>query len=98
MTIIRAAFAAAIVLAAAAPAHAAPASQSIAVPTGDLELASAEGQRILARRVHRAAKAVCAAEAVQQLPQHARAERRCIAETTTRVQDPAAATPKLAAQ
>lgn len=68
----------------AVPAFAAPTQQSTAVKTGDLELASEEGQKTLALRIHRAAKSLCASEAVHQLPLNIRAERRCIAEATSR--------------
>ena len=66
------------------PAFAAPTKQNATIKTGDLELASEEGQKTLALRVHRAAKTLCASEAVLQLPRNIRAERRCIKEATSR--------------
>lgn len=61
----------------AGPATAAT-QQSLAVKTGDLDLASEKGQKILALRIHRAAKTMCKSEAVDQLPQNKRAERQCV--------------------
>lgn len=51
--------------------------QQVAVEIGDLDLATARGQKMLALRVHRAARALCAAEAVETLPQTIRARREC---------------------
>jgi UrcA family protein len=56
------------------------AQQSLAVKTADLNLASEQGQKVLALRIHRAAKSLCESEAVEQLPAMQRAERRCIEE------------------
>ncbi|WAC24921.1 UrcA family protein [Blastomonas sp. SL216] len=68
------------------PAIAAPAqnAQSMPVPINHLDLASTDGQRSLARRIHRAAQALCAIHAVDSLPQAQRSERRCIRETQMR--------------
>ena len=56
---------------------AAPPYRSIAIETGDLDLNSEKGQRILALRIQRAARAVCEAQAVDSLPQNMRSMRRC---------------------
>lgn len=68
------------------PAIAAPApnQQTMPVPISDLDLSSKDGQRILARRIHRAAQALCASHAVDGLPQALRSQRRCIRATKTR--------------
>ena len=68
----------------AVPAAAAPVQQNATVQTGDLELASEAGQKTLALRIHRAAKTLCASEAIHQLPRNIRAERRCVKEATSR--------------
>lgn len=60
-----------------------PATQSLAVQTGDLNLASTDGQKILTLRIHRAARTMCAGEAIENLPQTIRATRRCIADATS---------------
>lgn len=87
------AFAAAFMLASTnVPAAAIPVSvaisgqgqQNMPVKTGDLNLASEEGQKTLALRIHRAARTMCASEAVDQLLQNIRAERQCIKEATSR--------------
>lgn len=62
---------------------AAPVPQSIAVEAGDLDFGSDKGQRILALRIQRAARAMCKAQALEHLPQNIRRERRCIRETQT---------------
>jgi UrcA family protein len=54
------------------------AQQSLSVKTGDLNLASEQGQKVLALRIHRAAAALCASDVVDRLPEMQRAERRCI--------------------
>lgn len=59
---------------------AANAQQSANVAVGDLDLATAKGQRVLALRVDRAARALCASEAVSQSPQMIRTERACRAD------------------
>jgi UrcA family protein len=56
------------------------AQQSLSVRTADLNLASDQGRKVLALRIHRAAKTLCESEAVGQLPAMQRAERRCIEE------------------
>jgi UrcA family protein len=61
-------------------ASAAPAQRSVAVEISDLDLASDKGQRVLALRIARAARAMCAAEAVQNLPRTMRSERECMRE------------------
>lgn len=61
-----------------AVAAAAPASRSVAVEAGDLDLQSDKGQRILALRVQRAARGLCETEALNSLPRNMRRERRCI--------------------
>jgi UrcA family protein len=68
----------------AVPAAAASVQHNATVQTGDLELASEAGQKTLALRIHRAAKTLCASEAVHQLPRNIRAERRCVKEATLR--------------
>lgn len=64
-----------------AVAAAAQQPQSMAVDVGDLDLASDQGQRVLALRIERAARSVCKADAVEQLPRNLRSERQCIRET-----------------
>jgi UrcA family protein len=59
-------------------AEAAPDQPHVAVAVSDLDLASDEGQRLLTARIHRAARAVCKADAVDSLPQHIRKLRRCM--------------------
>lgn len=56
---------------------AAPIQRSVAVQTSDLDLATDKGQRILALRITRAARAMCEAKAVQSLPRTIRSERQC---------------------
>jgi UrcA family protein len=56
------------------------AQQSLSVKTADLDLVSKQGQKVLALRIHRAAKTLCESEAVDRLPEMQRAERHCIAE------------------
>lgn len=68
----------------AVPAVAAPAPQSSTVHTGDLNLASERGQKVLALRIHRAASAMCAGAALGSLPQTVRSERACIREAQSR--------------
>ena len=68
------------ILAAPPIAAAAPPAQAVTVQAGDLDLASSKGQRILAQRIARAARALCTTEAVDRLPQNLRAERACIRE------------------
>ena len=53
------------------------AQKSIGVDIGDLDLATAKGQRVMALRIDRAARTLCASEAVSQSPQMIRAERAC---------------------
>lgn len=67
-------------LAAPAIASAAPVEQTMAVDAGDLDLSSDKGQRMLAQRIQRAAEAMCRAEALESLPQHIRATRKCVQE------------------
>ena len=64
----------------ATAAAAAPVPQSIAVEAADLDLGSDKGQRILAIRIHRAASALCKAQALESLPRNVRNERACIRE------------------
>jgi UrcA family protein len=86
-------------LAAPAVSNAATEPQSMAVHFGDLDLASQEGQRILASRVKRAAEAMCKAEVLEQLPQHIRSKRECMREAQSRaVQAAAIRTAALAAR
>lgn len=65
---------AAVVLTASVATHA---QQSINVGVGDLDLATAKGQQAMALRIDRAARILCASEAVSQSPQMMRAERAC---------------------
>ena len=65
-------------MAASAAAAAAPVPQSIAVEAGDLDLGSNKGQRILATRIHRAARTMCKSQALESLPHNIRRERECI--------------------
>jgi UrcA family protein len=71
--------AATIVLTASANVVAAPGG--LAVQTNDLDLATTNGQTTLARRIDRAARAVCAAEVLSQSPEMIRAERQCVKAT-----------------
>lgn len=73
-------------LALPAVATAAPDRPSMAVEVSDLDLASQEGQSRLALRIHRAARAMCKAEALTSLPQSVRGERQCIRETIARTE------------
>lgn len=84
MSVTRALFAVAL-LTAPAPTLAAalPAHQSAVVTAADLDLATEEGQRILALRIHRAARTLCKAAAVDRLPQTIRAERECLRQART---------------
>lgn len=59
---------------------AAPVRQTMAVEVSDLDLESDKGQRVLALRIQRAARAMCKAQAVASLPQNLRSERGCIRE------------------
>ncbi|GAB4480139.1 MAG: hypothetical protein OHK0018_11570 [Erythrobacter tepidarius] len=91
MSVTRALFAPAllslVLLAAPGPAVAAPpAPQSIAVTIGDLDLATDKGQRILALRIQRAARAMCKAEALDRLPHTMRSARACIRESRARAE------------
>jgi UrcA family protein len=61
-------------------ATAASGSQSVAIDVGDLNLASDKGQRILALRIQRAARAICKTHAMETMPQNIRNERKCIRE------------------
>ncbi|MBL0924681.1 MAG: UrcA family protein [Sphingomonadaceae bacterium] len=65
---------AAVALAGSVAAHAQP---SIGVDIGDLDLATAKGQKVMAMRIDRAARTLCASEAVSQSPAMIRAERAC---------------------
>ena len=77
MKVILATLALAAVLLPAA-ATAAPGQQSIAINIGDLDLASDKDQRILARRIQRAALTMCKSPALESLPHNIRRERGCI--------------------
>ena len=68
----------ALCMVASAAEAAAPVPQNIKVETGDLDLGSDKGQRILAMRIQRAAKALCKSQAVASLPHNIRDERACI--------------------
>ncbi len=59
-------------------AEAAPQPRHAVVDIRDLDLATAKGQDRLAVRVHRAARKVCEAEALDSLPQTVRARRDCV--------------------
>jgi UrcA family protein len=61
-------------LAAAAPAR----PQHMPVAVGDLDLASDKGQRILAMRIQRAARALCAPNGLASQPATIRNARRCV--------------------
>lgn len=83
MSVTRALFAPAllslVLLAAPGPATAAPpAPQRIAVTVADLDLATDKGQRILALRIHRAARTLCRAEALDRLPHTIRSGQECL--------------------
>lgn len=65
-------------MAASATATATPVPQSIPVETGDLDLGSDKGQRILALRIQRAARTMCKSQALESLPHNIRRERGCI--------------------
>lgn len=65
-------------IAASASVAAAPVPQSITVETGDLDLGSNKGQRILTMRIQRAARMVCKSQALERLPHNIRRERGCI--------------------
>lgn len=79
MTVLRALIFAAALMVPAVTA-AAPAQRSVAVEISDLDLASDKGQRVLALRIARAARAMCEAQAVQNLPRTMRSERACVRE------------------
>lgn len=64
----------------ATAAAAAPVPLRTAVEVGDLDLGSDKGKRILALRIHRAASALCKAQALESLPRNVRNERACIRE------------------
>lgn len=65
-------------IAGSATAAAAPVPQSITVESGDLDLGSDKGQRILAMRIQRAARTMCKSQALESLPHNIRRERGCI--------------------
>jgi UrcA family protein len=65
---------AALALAGSVAAHA---QQSVNVDIGDLDLATAKGQRVLELRIDRAARTLCTSEALRQSPEMIRAERAC---------------------
>jgi UrcA family protein len=77
MTVLRALILAAALLVPTTIA-AAPAQRSVAVQTSDLDLATDKGQRVLALRIARAARVMCAAEAVSRLPRTMRSEQQCV--------------------
>jgi UrcA family protein len=79
MTVLRALILASAVMVPTVTA-AAPAQRSVAVQTSDLDLASDKGQRVLALRIARAARAMCEAKAVDSLPRTMRSERECVRE------------------
>jgi UrcA family protein len=62
----------------------ADAAPGVAVTVGDLDLASDQGQRRAAARIHRAARLLCRAEAVASLPRSVRAERECVRQARAR--------------
>lgn len=62
----------------ATAAAAAPVPLSTAVEAADLDLGTNKGQRVLALRIHRAASALCKAQALESLPRNVRNERACI--------------------
>lgn len=66
-------------LAAFATSVAGNAQQSTSVAIHDLNLATNRGQKILALRIDRAARRLCASEVLSQSPNVQRAERACIA-------------------
>lgn len=66
-------------LAAFATSFTANAQQSTSVAIHDLNLATERGQKILVLRIDRAARSLCASEALGQSPNVHRAERACIA-------------------
>ncbi|MFM2411086.1 MAG: hypothetical protein RL481_1914 [Pseudomonadota bacterium] len=68
--------AAAIALTASANVIASPAR--LAVHINDLDLATSRGQKIMAIRIDRAARELCAPEAVSQSLEMIRAERQCV--------------------
>lgn len=65
-------------MAASAIAAAAPVPQSMTIESGDLDLGSDKGQRILAMRIQRAARTMCKSQALESLPRNIRRERGCI--------------------
>ena len=79
MTVLRALIVATALMVPAVTA-AAPAQRSVAVEISDLDLASDKGQRVLALRIARAARSMCEAQAVQNLPRTKRSERECVRE------------------
>ena len=54
--------------------------QHMPVAVGDLDLASAEGKRILAMRIQRASRALCAPDGLASQPATIRSARRCVAQ------------------
>jgi UrcA family protein len=79
MTVLRALIVASALMVPAVTASA-PAQRSVAVEISDLDLASDKGQRVLALRIARAARAMCEAKAVQSLPRTMRSEQECVRE------------------
>lgn len=67
-------------------AAAAPAQQSMMVETGDLDLGSDDGQRVLSMRIQRAATAMCKAHVLESLPQNIRSMRKCVREAQSGVE------------
>lgn len=68
-----------VVTMAASPSVAAAAvPQSIKVETGDLDLGSIKGRRILTTRIQRAARTMCKSQALESLPHNIRHEHSCI--------------------
>jgi UrcA family protein len=53
------------------------AQKSASVEIGDLDLATVKGQQVMALRIDRAARTLCASEALSQSPQMLRAEHAC---------------------
>jgi UrcA family protein len=54
--------------------------QHLSVAVGDLDLASDKGQRILAKRIQRAARALCAPNGLASQPATILSARRCVAQ------------------
>lgn len=78
--------AAAMAVSATAVAAPVPAPQSMEIDTGDLDLGTDKGQRILALRIQRAARAICMAEALDSLPRNLRKQRGCISQARARAE------------